>query len=66
MPNSDVRANTVELFLDAFPFSDPALSAMDADALIQKQFDFMHVSDNQCLYSLCHLQNLTSTDYTIY
>ncbi|KAL8558635.1 hypothetical protein ACOMHN_022558 [Nucella lapillus] len=41
VPNTEVRANSVSLLLDAFPLQDHSANAEDTDLLIQKQFDLM-------------------------
>ncbi|XP_076437433.1 condensin-2 complex subunit G2-like [Babylonia areolata] len=41
VPNTELRANSASLLLDAFPLQDPNATAEDTDLLIQKQFDLM-------------------------
>ncbi|XP_070175011.1 condensin-2 complex subunit G2-like [Littorina saxatilis] len=41
VPNTEIRANSAALLLDAFPLQDTDSNAEDSDVLIQKQFDFI-------------------------
>jgi condensin-2 complex subunit G2 len=42
--NAIVRKNAAALLIDAFPIEDPKLGPDEIDALRQKQFDYLGVS----------------------